>query len=197
MKNFKEIQQLITEWSQKNFGDQVHSVSGVTMGSLNPLLGMGEEIGELGLTYISESLGTEQDLEDRKDALADILIYMCDYAGREHVTLQFDLEKSQNETVPQLTKTPVKDMILHLSVAYSELLHATLKRSQGIRGYDDDFTYTSGRDMVLSRMTIILCAIAAEEGVNLLEALNEVAQKVLKRDWVENPENASELAEAE
>lgn len=88
MQTLQQIQTAVGEWSEKNFGGQetpfiaVHEggpKKGTAMlGSLAPLMGVAEELGELA--------GARND-HDRRDALGDILIYFCDYGAREKFVL--------------------------------------------------------------------------------------------------------------
>lgn len=81
-------------WSREMFGDQVSKATGAALGSLAPLLGIGEELGELQHVVLKRHQGIrgyeldERYWEDRDDAIADILIYLCDFACREGVDLQ-------------------------------------------------------------------------------------------------------------
>jgi len=87
------IQDAVAAWSQKNFGDQVSKVTGVSLHSLAPLLGIVEEVGELTHAVLKRHQGIRgMDVPEvyekaRDDALADILVYLCDFAAREGVDL--------------------------------------------------------------------------------------------------------------
>ncbi len=86
----RQIQYEVSYWSRKNFA----------LGSLAPLLGIVEEVGELchaTLKYHQgiRSLDNRTKYEaDRNDAVGDILIFLCDYANREDI----DLIEVLNET---------------------------------------------------------------------------------------------------
>jgi len=87
----RQIQQEVKEWSLKNFENQQ---------SWKPLLGAVEEIGELSHAHLKASQGIrthENHDDDKKDALADIIIYLCDYASREGINLEQELIKTWNE----------------------------------------------------------------------------------------------------
>lgn len=98
-KSLREIQAEVGRWSINNFGFQVSKRTGVELGSLAPLMGMGEELGELFHAVLKHHQGIREMAlmsayeEARNDALADILIYMCDFATREDVDLQAVLNK--------------------------------------------------------------------------------------------------------
>jgi NTP pyrophosphatase (non-canonical NTP hydrolase) len=71
------MQSEVAEWSRKNFGDQ---------DPVNPLLGIGEEVGELMHAVLKRRQGIRGDWSVHEanalDALGDIFIYMCDFASR-------------------------------------------------------------------------------------------------------------------
>jgi len=96
----QDIQGEVGRWARSEFGDNISDDPGgahysYPVGSLAPLLGMIGELGELtqavlkrmqGRKYL-EPDGMSRLREDKKDALADLLIFMCDYATRESIDL--------------------------------------------------------------------------------------------------------------
>lgn len=96
MKSLQQIQQEIREWTAQ-FGDNVSqdvtSVScGARLGNIPPHLGMMEELGELSRYVGRRHQGRGYDNYDEwkagvEDALADMLIFMCDFANRTNVDL--------------------------------------------------------------------------------------------------------------
>lgn len=78
------LQQRHEAWSQKNFGHRPRP-------AWHPLLGIGEEAGELMHHFLKRAQGIRKG-EDHdagiKDALADIFIYMLDFCNRENIDLQ-------------------------------------------------------------------------------------------------------------
>lgn len=81
IKSVQELQDEIKNWSLNNFGNQP---------SYRPLLGIGEEVGELNHAFLKTEQGIRTDENHRekmKDALGDIFIYMCDFAARENIDL--------------------------------------------------------------------------------------------------------------
>jgi NTP pyrophosphatase (non-canonical NTP hydrolase) len=83
-----KIQTEVYIWSLNNFGDQP---------SINPLLGIVEEVGELAHSVLKkrQAIRVNEDHDNNiKDALGDIYIYMCDFAARENI----DLEQAIKET---------------------------------------------------------------------------------------------------
>lgn len=136
--NFVNLQLEVYKWSLANFGEQVSKATGATLGSLSPLLGIGEELGEL--------IDAETD-EQREDALADTIIYFLDYTTRERVDLGKLFAREQRY-----------DFFETISVhkAYFQLLHVVLKRHQGIRGYEVTEKYVEERDQHLTDLICML-----------------------------------------
>lgn len=113
----------VHEWSSRNFGEQISKETNQRLGSLCPLMGMVEEVGEL--------------------------------------------------------------------------MHVTLKRHQGIRGYDDTVKYETNRDDAIADILIYMLDYCARERINLGRILVETWAKVQKRDWEKNKVNADKVAEGE
>jgi NTP pyrophosphatase (non-canonical NTP hydrolase) len=92
-KSLRQIQSEIGEWSLKNFGENVSKRTNQTMGSGNALLGIVEEIGELTHVVLKGHQGIrgyddpEKYRTERDDAIADTLVYLCDFSHREGVDL--------------------------------------------------------------------------------------------------------------
>lgn len=92
--SLNDIQNEIAAWSQKNFGDQ---------DSVNPLLGVAEEVGELCHAVLKERqkirVGTEAEalLAAKQDAVGDILIYLFDFCDREGLSLGRCLDYAWSE----------------------------------------------------------------------------------------------------
>lgn len=78
---FTRLQKEQAEWALKNFGDAP---------SHQPLLGVGEEVGELMHAHLKseQKIRINQDhMADKKDAIGDIVIYLADYCTREGISL--------------------------------------------------------------------------------------------------------------
>lgn len=105
MDGLQEIQQQIGTWSKELFGNNVSLVTGHPMYSQNALTGLVEEVGELNHVTICHHQGRRgYDDEakykaDRDDALADILVFLCDYACREGVDLLTVLNSAWTKVV--------------------------------------------------------------------------------------------------
>jgi len=90
--DLRELQGQVHKWGKENFGLNISKINGIILGSLAPLIGMTEELGELNHAVLKYHQGIrgfndEKYKAERDDALADILVYMCDFASREGVDL--------------------------------------------------------------------------------------------------------------
>lgn len=91
MKSLSQIQSEVGEWSRRNFGEQVSKATGQIHGSVNPLLGLIEEVGELTHAVLKRHQGIrgydndEKFVAERNDAVADVMIYLLDFCSREGI----------------------------------------------------------------------------------------------------------------
>lgn len=116
--SIEHIQQEMGEWGQKNFGEQ--PPHRMVKGAL-------EELGE----FIHSDLKVEQGIrlqeagvgpEAEKDAIGDIIMYLCDYTYRAGLDMP---EPSMTDAGPSYS---TKDRcIMELSAALSELLKAEIQ----------------------------------------------------------------------
>lgn len=112
MKDLQQLQKEIADWSVKTFGDNSHNLSkanGFPMGSQNALTGIVEEVGELNGATICKHQGRKgfgdqnKFASFRNDAIADIMIFLCDYAAREGVDLLTVLNETWDKIVSKRT----------------------------------------------------------------------------------------------
>lgn len=79
----RELQQVVDAWVKYNFPNQV---------AYQPLLGVVEEVGELSHSHLKEEQNIRGSVEEHqakaKDAIGDIVIYLCNYCSLRG----FDLE---------------------------------------------------------------------------------------------------------
>ena len=169
-----KIQEEVAEWSQRNFGAQVSKTTGQELGSLAPLLGLGEELGEL------EEARSKGDLFLLRDAVGDCFIYLLDYCSREGLSFEDLWNNSRSASGPKV----------HLYL-YGKLLHVVLKRHQGIRGYDIEKKFN--HEHTVSLQWII--GELKQEVDAPEDLLQKVWQEVKERDWKKNPEGADKLKE--
>lgn len=175
-RSLEEIQLEVAQWSKSQFGQQQSQVDpDLFLRSLAPLLGLAEECGE----YFAS-----QNEEETKDALADIGIFLCDYAGREGFILQEPervlwLADGWDEDVTRL------DAVVGIVVSVGRLCHVTLKRHQGIRGMDQPEMYREVRNLMVNRLMFYCIQAAREEfEVQWLDLVTTTWDKIVsKRDW--------------
>ena len=91
--DLEEAQIRLGEWSRQQFGDQ---------GSINPFLGMIEEMGEMTRIILKRRQDIRQEEladEDLGRELADVMIYALDFAEREGFTLADPFEEKLEEVL--------------------------------------------------------------------------------------------------
>lgn len=163
------IQDEVGMWSWRNFGRQEsRSVPSLVLGSLAPLIGIVEEVGEL------EEAEKDADV---RDAVGDIGIYICDYSYREELELHVGIVDSADAG-------STKNIAL---ISAKQLMHATLKHHQGIRGFEDEGVYRSVIIRSLHRMIAWLdfrCQKLFQD--SFVDVVDETWQRVKKRNWKKN-----------
>lgn len=182
MKTMRELTVSISSWAQANFGNTPVQNLKITDNTVEwnwfaPLLGMGEEIGELAKQV--KNNGNEWiDLHETVDAIADIGIYFCDYLGRRCV--KYDFTKRY---------TPVpKQFVPMLATAYGDILHCELKHAQKIRGMGEVPAFLAAHEQACGKFYESLC-MGCERivGMELEDVINDVfTRTVSKRDWKKN-----------
>ena len=94
------IQREQKEWSERNFGPHP---------AWHPLLGLVEEVGELSHAYLKREQGIRGTKEEHdeaiRDAVADAIIFLCDFCTCEGI----DLECQVSATWEQVKKRNWKD----------------------------------------------------------------------------------------
>lgn len=83
VRSLNSLQEEVAEWSEENFPDQPAE---------NPLLGVGEEYGELTHAVLKDKQGIRLDEADvgpdaEKDAVGDIVVFLADFCSRRGYTL--------------------------------------------------------------------------------------------------------------
>jgi NTP pyrophosphatase (non-canonical NTP hydrolase) len=94
--SLKDYQERHDKWQKHNFGGKHGS-------GYRPLLGVVEEVGELAHAHLKAEQGirnNENHEANKKDAVADIIIYLSDYCTGQGI----DLEKTLKETWDQVLK---------------------------------------------------------------------------------------------
>jgi hypothetical protein len=198
LKSFEQIQGEIVEWSRKNFGENatpylklkaldqpsIDSPIQACLGSMNALMGIGEEIGELMEADILN------DYEGYVDSAGDILVYLSDYTGREHYSLKIMDDPKQLRKAYQIMQKEMGEVMeRNMPMAYGKLLRCTIKRHQNIRGHDKEDYYVKRRNFAIVSLihAIIMDYNWGLARITLLEALNETWEQVQERNWKKNP----------
>lgn len=86
-----KIQTENLRWSRRNFGEHP---------SWHPLLGLSEEVGELSHAYLKRLQGIYPDQKHDsaiRDAVADIVIFLCDFCNCEGIDLETEIQKAWSE----------------------------------------------------------------------------------------------------
>jgi NTP pyrophosphatase (non-canonical NTP hydrolase) len=90
--NLDILQKEVGEWSRRNFPNNK---------TYHPLLGIGEETGELMHAHLKLEQGIrgtpEEHVAAKKDAVGDIMIYMADYCERNGLDLDECVELAWGE----------------------------------------------------------------------------------------------------
>jgi len=193
MLTFEQLVQDVGQWSKANFEETYHKElpyrwkeagAGVEagLGSIAPLLGIGEEIGELGTATIA------QDFQEIEDAIGDILIYLADWCFREGVP--FPEVKVNSYGSWKDGDNPVSSFLQGVSIGYGKMLHAKLKRCQNIRGMDNDLLYRPAMEVAMETLVSQLQSFSLAtysndpEGASLLVIANHTWETVVsKRQW--------------
>lgn len=174
-----ELQSEIGQWAIANFGHNESKARPctLTLGSLAPLMGIAEEVGEL---FASGSH------TDAKDALGDIGIYLCDYAYREQIAL--------NALYPTERDRSNQEPLEMLMVSIGKLFHCTLKHHQGIRGFDDLGKYRNAQLETVTGILTALDTLAIEDYSTPYELiLSDTWKKIVsKRNWKAAPQSGVE-----
>jgi NTP pyrophosphatase (non-canonical NTP hydrolase) len=169
-----EIQREQREWSLRNFGvQQAHRMA----------LGLIEELGEVAEAWMLDSK------EKLFDSIGDVGIYMlnyCNIAGWELPSL-YEMRQPRDKNAERMPHfvTPLMRAIAHHQ----------LKGEQNIRGGAEH--HARMMEGLFRNILFQMEALSAHavKGGTFLSILEATWQKVSKRDWVQNPNNADVVAE--
>lgn len=170
------LQQLQDEnriWADKNFP---------TRQPYYPLLGLMEEIGEL----LAALETAEESTDEINDAVADIAVYLSDYANQNGLMLdEFTLEAPAD-----YEDTPAK-----IAIMGGKLCHYHLKGIQGIRHTPEEIV--ARKKECIQKIIWCLVGWCNESPDQFLDIVAAEWAKVKQRDWVKNPMNADKVAQDE
>jgi len=199
MQTFEQIQFQIGAWNVKTFGrhetPHLHAYEPgtikhnyaraegerpgarrvglvVALGSLAPLMGIMEEVGEL--------MAADEDAERTHDALGDIAVYLCDYCCRENIPYPARAAVTKKAQYA----SPGTGLVVYLGHLY----HCHLKRYQRIRGYHDPGVFSIARAEALRGFVWHLEAFTKKyTSTNLLTILNQTWNQVVKKRKYNEP----------
>lgn len=158
-----DLQREAAEWRERNFPDQL---------SHQPLIGLGEELGEL-----AEAMGEEPPYAQYLDAIADSAIFLVSYCSH----MGFDAQELwDNRHSFEMPPRP-------LPMLFGSLCCGRLKIEQGIRGNRAFHSEESRK--AAGAMLAHLERMAELQGVDFVGLIRRVWGEVSARDWVLNPEN--------
>jgi hypothetical protein len=191
---FQRIIEEVGGWSRKNYGLQKskwqYHAQGfapvcpiIILDHVAPLLGIIEEAGEL------SDACNRASLEETKDAIGDVQIYLADYLYRQGLAastidwLQFSNDK---------TWLPAPDSLM---VTVGRLAHINLKRHQGIRGYETDKFFYELKAVLTNLMLCLRSVLLTsyprltnkEAADAVITILGSTWKHVKERNWTANP----------
>lgn len=106
MLTFEQLQNEVAEWANRNFGnkEKIDLNKDGTRPAWHPLLGVSEEAGELCHAYLKMQQkirgGTEVHIDEARDAVGDIMIYLADFCA----LMGFDMQEIIEDTWGQVQK---------------------------------------------------------------------------------------------
>jgi len=172
-KTLSEIQAELKVWTIYNFGKQE---------SIIPIMGMIEELGELTHAHLKELQGIRKSdfLADKKDAIADITIYLLNYFN----CIDKDISLIENTILDKHIDDNNNFYILNINSQISKLSDIYV---------NDNFDYAN----VITESNIEHCSYilyslyeyAYNIELDLLTIINEVWETVKLRDWKLYPLN--------
>lgn len=168
IETLRKIQAEQVPWVLHNFGERPAE---------QPLLGIIEEFGELAECYRDPKAPDDDEL----DALADALIFICDYCSARG----WDVGELANG-VESMRLSPFSDILLGDALVYcGRLSHAHLKRLQGIRANErhDDAARVAIRNLIAVAYHYLV-------GTDITSSVWATWEKVRQRDWVAKPNDA-------
>ncbi len=165
-KVFEIIQKEMVSWQAHNFPGRE---------SWMPLMGLGEEIGEL---------ASSKKLEEIYDAIGDCCIYIADYCN----AMGYDMQEIKKMSLYS------DNGIRNLTCNYGKLCHAHLKMIQNIRMNELNVFHISSvvlhEKNSIEALSMIIDYLNMSSARKLETIVWEIWIKVRQRDWQSNPETA-------
>jgi NTP pyrophosphatase (non-canonical NTP hydrolase) len=157
-----DCQRELKPWQKHNFPNSQ---------PFEPLLGIVEEVGELQMA---------DNKKEMDDAIADILVYLCDYANRFNI-----------DAVVALNVAMAQEVFIDITAIVGKLCHYHLKCVQGIRYTSEE--YEMNRQLYVGR--IILWLVEQHGDSYVATCLETEWAKVRQRDWQKNKLNADKVVD--
>lgn len=163
-----QLQDQVTDWAKANFGNNYSDRVGAELGSINPLMGLAEECGEL-----FEAKTTDEVM----DAAGDIGIFLLNFCGVEDIRIRVD------GTILLSCNNPTNGIV----VSIGKLNHYTLKRNQNIRKVTEE--------VYKEQIAEWACALFAYLSMFCQQQFDQTFMSILKQVWigVVSKRTASEL----
>jgi len=160
MISYTKLQTESKDWVLKNFGVRPKH---------QPLLGMFEEYGELMLA---------EKLDEIKDAVADIAIFLIDFCNANDLNLDQVLYMNKKEDLSWLDSGA---LLAGIATSIGKIAHHYLKREQGIRG--DVKFHTEQIEVRVSQLVGFLQEFSRQGSFNFEDTVQMVWRSVSKRNW--------------
>lgn len=159
-KTLNEIQEELKVWTEYNFGHTTPEI---------PILGMIEELGELSHAILKEKQGIRQSdfLSDKKDAIADLTIYILNYCNCKNITIDFYYAPRD------IISLEVIDILQNISYNISNINTEEIELDK----------------LYMERILYYLRYICSIINVDFLTIVNKVWEQVKLRDWKTYPKD--------
>lgn len=161
--NLRQMQSEVREWSNRNFPNNE---------PWHPLMGIGEELGEIMHSYLKMSQGIrgtrEEHLAKIADGIGDVVIYACDFASRKELKLNKInlIELSYKDRLQRIDF----NYLLQSQVFYGKVVENFINFNTEI------IPYLKGVLNHLSAFAVLL-------GIDMEQEIITTWEQVRQRDW--------------
>lgn len=179
-----EAQQAIGEWAEANFGTEQPAHF--------PLLGAGEEIGELGTSVLKRAQGID-DSEKYKnrvgddvemDAVGDVFIYTMDFTYRARQIVDMDKVVDIIDDPPlSINDELMKDASSEQNVRPVTIYTMFALYGQYVEVIDGYIRQSPQLDMAVAGLIEFLDTFCDVRGFSFDEAVQSAMDEVLDREW--------------
>lgn len=192
----EDLKMQVGQWAARNFAHTLPTKNTTIYGLMRCTTGMVEELGELLEQTDDTTIRPEMDMSEVSDAIADILIYSLDFMFTANFmvasTLAADVSPSRWEVAfdhSQMMPNERDLTIITNGLAYTlgRLSHHVLKQCQGIRKKEDHWHQMQVMTCRIWRLCFVLCSSL---GIDFHDLVRNTVDRVTKRDWVQNPDEA-------